>query len=191
MHRRRIDAHGRFLPNHPDNRGINPYEALDVNPFAALYQALDNVDYPAFELPENNLHFLFGPPEENHYPLVVYQGSMVGRGGGANPPGGGGNPPGGGNPSVNPTFEFPISNLHDNANLKNIPTSSLPKFYGLVTEELDTFLFEFDVLCRSYLYTIDAYRLKIFPATLKEFSLRWFMSLGSNSIDTWEEIVRN
>lgn len=87
-------------------------------------------------------------------------------------------------PPANPTFEFPIPNQHDNANLQNIPGSSLLKFHGLVTEYLDTFLFEFDILCRSYDYTTDTHKLKLFPSTLKEASLRWFMSLGRDVITT-------
>lgn len=84
------------------------------------------------------------------------------------------------------TFKFPVIDQHDNNKLKNIPASVLPKFYGLVTEDPDTFLFKFDILHRSYDYTIDAHRLKLFVATLKEGALRWFMSLGRDAVDSWE-----
>lgn len=40
--------------------------------------------------------------------------------------------------------------------MKNISSSSLPHFYGLVSEDPNTFLFEFDILCRSMDYSIDA-----------------------------------
>ena len=80
------------------------------------------------------------------------------------------------------TFGFPILDLARNVNMKNIPASSLPTFYGKSTEDPDTFLFEFDILCRSYNYLQDAQKLKLFPATLKDSALRWFMSLGESTI---------
>lgn len=58
------------------------------------------------------------------------------------------------------TFAFPITNQERAKKLKKIPPNTLPKFYGLVTKDLDTFMFEFDVLCRSYNYVIDAHHLK-------------------------------
>lgn len=45
-----------------------------------------------------------------------------------------------------PTFGFPITNQQRDTILKNIPPSAFPIFYGLITEDPDTFLFEFDVL---------------------------------------------
>ena len=72
--------------------------------------------------------------------------------------------------------------------MKNIPASSLPTFYGKSTEDPDTFLFEFDILCRSYNYLQDAQKLKLFPDTLKDAALRWFMGLGESTIRTWEEM---
>ena len=66
-----------------------------------------------------------------------------------------------------PTFPFPLLSLVTNANLKNIPPTALPKFYGLATEEPNTFLFEFDILCHSFDYNTNAHKLKLFPATLK------------------------
>ena len=53
------------------------------------------------------------------------------------------------------TFEFPIGDIIGEAPMKCIPLSSLPSFQGMTVEDLDTFLFEFDVLCRSYDYTTD------------------------------------
>ena len=38
------------------------------------------------------------------------------------------------------------------------------------------------MLCRAY----NVQNLTFFPLTLKGASLRWFMSLGGNSIQTWE-----
>ena len=69
--------------------------------------------------------------------------------------------------------------------MKNISPSPLPHVHGLTTEDLDTFMFEFVVLCRTYDYTEDEQKLKLFPSTLKDAALRWFMGLPGNSITTW------
>lgn len=82
------------------------------------------------------------------------------------------------------TFEFPISDIRGKAPMKNIRFSTLPSFQGLNVEDLDTFLFEFDVLWRSYDYTLDDQKLKLFPATLKGELVRWFMGLSFATIWT-------
>ena len=89
---------------------------------------------------------------------------------------------------AHPTFPFPLPSLVTIDNLKNIPSNVLPKFYGLATEDLDTYLFEFDILYRSFDYNTDAHKLKLFPATLKESALQWFMGLGANAVGTWDEM---
>ena len=55
-------------------------------------------------------------------------------------------------------------------------------------EYLDEFLFEFDILYQSYDYISSEQKLKLFPATLKGNTLRWFMSLGGETITTWDKI---
>jgi hypothetical protein len=75
--------------------------------------------------------------------------------------------------------------------MKNIPLSALPNFHGLSTEDPDEFLFEFDVLCRSYDYTTTAHKLKLFLATLKGNALIWFMSLGGENISTWGKMRKH
>jgi len=70
-----------------------------------------------------------------------------------------------------PTFSFPLPSLVTNTKLKNIPPNVLPKFHGLANEDLDTFVFEFDVICHSFDYNTDAHKLKLFLATLKELAL--------------------
>ena len=87
-----------------------------------------------------------------------------------------------------PTFPFPLLSLVTNANLKNIPATTLQKFYSLTTEDSDTFLFEFDILYHSFDYNIDAHKLKLFPATLKKSVVQWFMGLGANVVGTWDEM---
>ena len=66
--------------------------------------------------------------------------------------------------------------------MKNITPSVLPNFYGMASEDLDSFLFEFDIVCRTYGYTNDAHRLRLFPTTLKASTLKWFMGLGEHAI---------
>jgi hypothetical protein len=85
-------------------------------------------------------------------------------------------------------FEFPIQESDGEAKMKNINPSALPHFHGLVSEDPDTFLFEFVVICRTYDYTTDEQKLKLFPSTLKDSTLRWFMSLEGNSITTWDQM---
>jgi hypothetical protein len=75
-------------------------------------------------------------------------------------------------PKGETTFRFPILYLMLNMNMKNIPPLFLPNFRGMVTEDQDDFLFEPDILCRSYNYVDDEQKLKLFPATLKDSSLR-------------------
>ena len=85
------------------------------------------------------------------------------------------------------TFEFLIQILgatHTNQ-MKNIPHSTLLNFHGMESEELDTFLFEFDVLYGSYDYIMNRHKLKKFPATLNNLALRCFMGLGRDSIANW------
>jgi len=40
--------------------------------------------------------------------------------------------------------------------MKKILPSVLPHFYGKVHDGPDAFLFEFDILCRNYDYSLDA-----------------------------------
>jgi hypothetical protein len=86
------------------------------------------------------------------------------------------------------TFGFPILDISKNIIMKNIPLSSLPTFRGMSTEDLDLFLFEFGILCRSYNYSDNAQKLKLFPSTMKDSTLRWFMSLGENTILSWDQM---
>jgi len=72
--------------------------------------------------------------------------------------------------------------------MKNISASALAHFYGKVHEEPDSFLFEFDIFCRSYDYSSNSQKLKLFPATLKDATLHWFMGLGGNTITSWEKM---
>ena len=79
------------------------------------------------------------------------------------------------------TFGFSILDSTRDIPMKNIPPLALPHIHGMSFEDPDSFLFEFDILCRSYNYILDAQKLKLFPATLKESTLRWFMGLGEHT----------
>ena len=56
------------------------------------------------------------------------------------------NDEGEGENQIETTFGFPILDTAQDINMKNIPPSSLPTFYGKSNEDPDNFLFEFDIL---------------------------------------------
>jgi hypothetical protein len=86
------------------------------------------------------------------------------------------------------TFGFPILYISINISMKNIPLSSLPTFRGMSIEDPDLFLFEFDILCRIYNYLDDAQKINLYPTTMKYLALKWFMSLGENTILSWDQM---
>jgi hypothetical protein len=86
------------------------------------------------------------------------------------------------------TFGFPILDLMRDIPMKNKPPSTLPHFHDMTSKDPDYFLFEFDILCRIYNYIRDAQKLKLFPATLKDSNLRWFMGLGEHTIRSWDDM---
>ena len=55
---------------------------------------------------------------------------------------------------------FPIQDTNGDNKMKNISPYALPHFHGLTTEDPDTFLFEFVVICRTYDYAEDEKKLK-------------------------------
>ena len=78
--------------------------------------------------------------------------------------------------------------MDEEIKMKNISSSVLPKFYGMASKDPDSFLFEFDIIFQTYGYTDDAHRLRLFPATLKATTLRWFLGLGEHSVTDWDNI---
>ena len=148
-----------FLQNHPQR--AQPIDTSNIQPFAKILASFLNSTNPNPPVVNNlvpNVPFQKQP--HNLIPSVMTQ----------------------------PTFPFPLPSLVTNANLKNIPPITLPKVYGLATEDPDTFFFEFDILCYSFDYNTNAHKLKLFPATLKESALRWFMGLGANVVGNWNEM---
>ena len=77
-------------------------------------------------------------------------------------------------------LRFPIQDTDGSVHLMNIPPYFLPKFHGLRSEDQETFFFEFEIVCRSYVYLLKTQKLRLFLATLKDKTLKWFMILGSN-----------
>jgi len=94
----------------------------------------------------------------------------------------------GGNMGGDNSFGFPIVDEDSRATMKNISPSVLPNFHGLRNEDPETFLFEFEVVCRTYDYLEDSQKLKLFPSTLKGAALKWFMGLFPQSIRTWNDM---
>jgi len=50
---------------------------------------------------------------------------------------------------------FPIQDIDVSVHMKSIPPFSHPNFHGMRLEDPKTFLFEFEILCRSYAYLLD------------------------------------
>ena len=107
-------------------------------------------------------------------------------GGGGNNAGGTGN--NGGNRDGDSSFGFPIVDEDSRATMKNISPSIPQNFHGLRNVDPETFLFEFEVVCRTYDYLEDSQKLKLFPLTLKGAALKWFMGLLTQSIRTWNDM---
>jgi len=72
--------------------------------------------------------------------------------------------------------------------MKNIPPSILPNFKGMISEDPETFLFEFEIICRSCGSSLHIQKLNLFPSTLKDRAIKWFMNLGTNFIRTWDDM---
>jgi hypothetical protein len=76
------------------------------------------------------------------------------------------------------TFGFLIVDPTTIVQMKNIPPSTLPHFHGMVSEDPDAFLFEFDILCHSYDYSDDAQKLKIVSCHSQRLSLALVYGIG-------------
>ena len=92
--------------------------------------------------------------------------------------------------NANRTFTTPILIDTTVSAPMNISPAILPTFRGLSLEDPDQFLFEFKLLCRTYDYEHDNQKLKLFPSTLKDNALRWFMGLAVDSITSWEDMEK-
>ena len=74
--------------------------------------------------------------------------------------------------------------------MNNIPPYFLPNFHGMRSKNSETFLFEFEINYRSCGYLLNTQKLILFPATSKDRALKWLMSLGTNSIRSWNDMKK-
>lgn len=81
-------------------------------------------------------------------------------------------------------FYSPIGNLQGHAPIKYIPLFTLRTFQGMIIEDPDTFMLEIYVICRSYYYTTNEHKIKLFPSTLKGEILSSFIALSKASINS-------
>jgi hypothetical protein len=160
MPRRNRDNSGKFLPNTPTTSHSHP----------SLFFGGSDQEEPLGEQPEI-FEEPIGEEEEENIPPETMAENRNARGNGERVEG-----------------TFPIRETNGDTKMKNISPSALPHFHGLTTEDPDTFLFEFVVICRTYDYAEDEKKLKLFPSTLKDAALRWFMGLPGNSITTWAQM---
>jgi len=85
---------------------------------------------------------------------------------------------------------LPIQETDINVHMKNISPSVLPIFNGMRSEDPETFLFEFEIICRSYVYLLHIQKLNLFLENLKDKALKWFMTLGTNSIRICDDMKK-
>ena len=71
-------------------------------------------------------------------------------------------------------FGFPIQETNVNVQMKNIPPSVLSNFKGMRSKDPETLIFEFEIICRSYGYSLHIQKLNLFPTTLKDKYIKWF-----------------
>lgn len=83
------------------------------------------------------------------------------------------------------TEVFPIRETNGEEKMMNISPTTLPHFHGLTFEDLDTFMFEFSIACRTYDYASDEKKLKLFTSNLRDAPLHWFMALPGGRISTY------
>ena len=126
--------------------------------------------------------------EEQDGEFSLFGGGDRGRGTRNNEGSRGNNGGGRGNREVDNSLGFPIVDEEAHTKMKNMSPSVLPNFYGLRSEDPEAFLFEFEVLCRTYDYLEDSQKLKVLPSTLKAATLKWFMGLVTQSIRTWNDM---
>jgi hypothetical protein len=167
-----ISKYESFVPQRPSSRKPKPQPSFQANFETETVEKLaDNIEDRASAVGEQTEETMDGYNEELHHEEQVGPEEEVN------------------DENSFSTLGFHIGDLPRGvAPMKNIPLSALPNFHGLSSEDPDEFLFEFDILCRSYDYITNVKKLKLFPATLKGNALRWFMSLGGHVITTWDQM---
>lgn len=72
--------------------------------------------------------------------------------------------------------------------MENITSSIFRRFKGMRPKDLNTFLFEFETLCRCFGYSLHTQKLNLFPETLRNKGLIWCMNLGKIFVRTWDDM---
>lgn len=160
MPHRNRDNSGKFLPNTPNTPLSHP----------SLFFGGSDLEEPIGEPPDIYEDPIIEEEQENIPPKTMAE-NINNRGNGERIEG-----------------TFPIRETNGDTKMKNISSSALPHFHGLTTKDHDTFLFAFFVLWETYDYVEDEKKLKLFPATLKDAALHWFMGLPGNCITTWDQM---
>ena len=124
MPHRNRDNSGNFFPDTPTASHSQP----------SLFFGGYDQEEPLGEQPDI-FEEPIGEEEEENIPLEPMVESINGRGNGERIEG-----------------TFPIWETNGDTKMKNISPSALPHFHGLTTEDPDTFLFEFVVICQTYDY---------------------------------------
>jgi len=62
---------------------------------------------------------------------------------------------------------FPIQYIDVNVHMKNIPPPFLSNFHGMRLEDVETFLFEFQILFRYYGYLLKTQKFMLFLETIE------------------------
>ena len=72
--------------------------------------------------------------------------------------------------------------------MNNINPLALPHFCGLTSKDLENFMFEFVFVFWTYDYASDDQKMNLFPSTLNDAALCWFMGLPENNVITWAQM---
>lgn len=72
--------------------------------------------------------------------------------------------------------------------MMNISPTSLPHFHVLTSKDPDSFMLEFVVFSRTYDCVIVDQMLKLFPSTIKDACLHYFMGLPRDNITNWAQM---
>lgn len=79
---------------------------------------------------------------------------------------------------------FSIMETNGETGMKNIRPSTLKHFLGLTYEDSNTLMFKFVVVYKIYDYASDDQKLKLFPSTVKDSTLLFFMGWPRKNITT-------
>lgn len=80
------------------------------------------------------------------------------------------------------TIVYHIVDQWANTPMRAIPLQNIPNFHGMAYKDPNTFMFEFDVLCRGLRLSIyhSPSEIELFHSTLKGATLCYFLGLGGS-----------